>query len=223
MIEQHTLPPPAPADERQPLPWRAIAVVVVAVVAGSAALGALGGWLWYRWWGPPNTGTIYDTVDGPTWYDLSSDAGLTHQFDGPAQYAVVGLGLGVVLGVLAAVLGRRQALAAMAALVVGGALAAYLSWAVGTAMSPPDPERYATEANVCTKEPCKEYPAAIEVSGWTPFLCWPIGALGGFSVAIFVMSWVGTTRTMLGELEPLVPLAAPVKAPTDRSEQSPLP
>ncbi|RHW25165.1 hypothetical protein D0Z08_20955 [Nocardioides immobilis] len=220
MIEQDTLPPPAPADERRPLPWRAIAVVVVAVIAGSAALGALGGWLWYRWWGPPNTGAIVDLGYGPTWYDLSSDAGLTHQFDGPAQYAVIGLGLGIVLGVLAAVLGRRQALAAMAALVVGGALAAYLSWAVGTAMSPPDPERYATEANLCTKGPCEEYPAAIEVSGWTPFLCWPIGALGGFCAAIAVMSFTGEVRRQQVDQQQAGNWLEPVKS--DRSEQSPL-
>lgn len=221
MTEQDTMPPPAPPAERTPLPWRAIAIVVGVVVAAGAALGALGGWLWYQWWGPPNNGAIYDTVDGPTWYDLSSDEGLTHQFDGPAQYAVIGIGLGVVLGILAAVFGRRQAMAALGALVVGGALAAYLSWAVGTAMSPPDPQQYATEANVCPVEPCKEYPAAIEISGWTPFLCWPIGALAGFCTAIVVMSFTGEVRRQQAGQEQAGNWLQPVKA--DRSEQSPLP
>ena len=220
MTEQETVPPPAPEVERRRLPWRAVAVVVGAVVAAGAALGALGGWLWYQWWGPPNTGTIYDTVNGPLWFD-PSDQGIAHQFDGPGQYAVIGLGLGVVLGILAAVLGRRQAMAALAALVVGGALAAYLSWVVGTAMSPPDPEQYATADNVCTEEPCEEYPAAIEVSGWTPFLCWPIGALAGFCTAIVVMSFTGEFRRQQVDQEQSGNWLQPVRA--DRSEQSPLP
>ena len=203
--EQETVSPPAPAAERRPLPWRTTAPVVGAVVVAAGLLGAVGGWLWYQWWAPPNTGEIYETATwGPRWFDLS-DKGLAHQFDGPAQYAVIALGLGTLLGVLTAVLGRRQAVAAVVALAVGSALAAYLSWAVGTTLSPPDPDRFATAANVCTEKPCKQYDAAIELSGWTPLLCWPIAALGSFSVAIIVMSWLGTTRTRLGDLEPLTP------------------
>ena len=216
MTDQQTLPPPpAPADERRRLPWQAIVRVGLPVAAAGAALGALGGWLWYQWWGPANTGAIYDTVDGPKWYDLT-DQGLAHQFDGPAQYALVGLLLGIVLGVLGYVLGRRHALAALAGLIVGTALAASVSYLVGTQLSPPDPQQFATAANVCTEQPCKEYPAAIETSGWTPFLCWPLGALGAFSIAVVLMSWLGSTRTKLDELPPLVASPTPVKQPDDQ-------
>lgn len=205
MTDQQTASPPAPVVERRSVPWRAIALVVGVVVVAGGGLGALGGWLWYEWWGPPNTGEIYDTAAwGPRWFDVS-DQGLAQQFDGPAKYAVIGLGFGTLLGILGAVLGRRQAIAALVGLVVGSALAAYLAFAVGTALSPPDPERYATKANVCEERSCEDYPAAIEVSGWTPFLCWPIGALGGFSLTLVAMSYVGTTRTKLGEQGPLVP------------------
>jgi hypothetical protein len=176
--------PAAPA--RSPLIGRIFPALVV-TLAG-VGLGALGGWLWYVWWGPPNTGTIYDTVDGPQWYDLT-DQGVAHQFDGPAEYAIVGLVFGIVLGILAAVLGRRQALVALVGLAVGSALAAYLSFVVGTALSPPDPQDYATADNID-----KEYPAAIELSGWTPFLVWPIGALGAFCTAIVAMSGAGEVR-----------------------------
>jgi hypothetical protein len=190
-------------------------LVAGSLAAAGAAVGALGGWLWYQWWGPANTGIIYDTVDGPKWYDLT-DQGVAHQFDGPGQYAVIALLLGIALGVVAFFVGRRQALAAVAGLIVGTALAAYLSYVVGTALSPPDPQKYATSANVCKEEPCKDYPAAIEVSGWTPFLCWPLGALGAFSTTVVVMSWLGTTRTKLDELPPLVANPGPVKQPDDR-------
>ena len=216
MTEQEIVPAPAEtAEDRRPQ-WRAIAVVAGAVVVAAGGLGWLGGWLWYQWWGPPNTGEIYDTSAwGPRWFDLS-DQGLSHQFDGPAQYTVIALGLGALLGILAAVLGRRQAVAAVVALALGSALAAYLSWLVGTMLSPPDPQKFATAENVCSEEPCQQYLAAIEVSGWTPFLCWPIAALGAFSVAIVVMSWFGTTKTMLGELGPLAAHPSQVKESDDR-------
>ncbi len=181
------------------------------MLAASGGLGALAGWLWYEWWGPPNSGEIYDTTTwGPRWLDLT-DQGLAHQFDGPAQYAVLALGLGALLGVLAAVLGRRQALAALAALAAGSALAAYVSYAVGTALSPPDPQRFATKDNIG-----EEYLAAIEVSGWTPLLCWPIAALGTFAIALVAMAYFGTTKSRLGELEPLTPRPATVKESDDR-------
>ncbi|WP_183101079.1 hypothetical protein [Nocardioides pelophilus] len=191
MIDQETEPAPTLAEDSSWLGRLGPALVVT--VAGGA-LGALGGWLWYLWWGPPNNGSIYDTATwGPRWLDLS-DKGIAHQFAGPGQYAVIALGFGVLLGILAAVLGRRRALAALAGLVIGSALAAYLAWAVGTALSPPDPQRYATADNVCREEPCEEYPAAIELSGWTPLLVWPIASLGAFCTAIIAMSGAGEVR-----------------------------
>lgn len=190
---------------------RDAARVVVPLVVAGAALGAAAGWLWYRWWGPPNRGSIYDTEAwGPRWIDLS-DQGLAHQFDATAQYAVIGLVAGALLGVLGYVLSRRGPLAAVAGLVVGAALGAALCWAVGSALSPSDPQDHATEANVCTAAPCKEYPAAIDVSGWTPFLCWPLGALGCFSASVALSGWLGSTRDRLDELPPLTmpPAGAP--------------
>lgn len=203
VTEQEIVPAPPETVERPGPAWRGVALVVVPVLLAGAALGALGGWLWYQWWGPPDKGIILDTVaSGPRWV-ASTQQGIEGQFDGPGEYAVIALGFGVLLGILAAVLGRRQALAALAGLVAASALAAYLAFAVGTALSPPDPQQFANPDTVCTEEPCKEYDAAIETSGWTPFLCWPIGALGAYTAAIMVMSGVGTTRTMLDELEPL--------------------
>lgn len=184
---------PAPTAVERRVAWGRVLLVAAIVVVACAALGLLGGVLWYHWWGPPNKGTIYDTTQGPLWFD-ATDKGIAQQFNGPAEYAVIAAGLSVLVGVAAALLGRRQALAAVGGLVVGTALAAYLSWVVGTSMSPPDPAKYATKANICQKAPCKEYPAQIELTGWTPLLCWPIGALGGFSVTVMVSQWVGDFR-----------------------------
>ena len=216
MTEQETLPPPAPVVERRRLPWRAVATLGVGLVAAGAGLGALGGWLWYLWWAPANTGTIYDTTLGVRWYDVT-DEGITHQFDGPAEYAVIALVLGALLGCAAALLGRRQALTALGALVAGSALAAYAAWAVGTALSPPDPQQFATKANVG-----KEYPAAIELSGWTPLLCWPLGALAAFCLTIVVRSMVAEFRRQQAGHQESGNWLQPVST-VDRSEQSPLP
>jgi hypothetical protein len=217
VTQQQTVPPPAQPVLGSRLPWRPIALVVGTLVVVAGGLGALGGWLWYQWWGPPNTGEIYDTTTwGPRWFDLS-DQGLAQQFDGPAQYTVVALGLGAVLGVLGAVLGRRQALAALVALTLGSALAAYLSYAVGTALSPPDPQQFATEANLG-----EEYRAAIEVTGWTPFLCWPIGALGAFALSIPIAHWIQDFRR-LRALKQDDGTWLEASARSARSEQSPPP
>ncbi|KAA1417906.1 hypothetical protein F0U44_14780 [Nocardioides humilatus] len=181
-------------ESQERAPSSAGIVVGGVVVTASAAVGALGGWLWYQWWGPPNKGSIYETLDGRILWLDPTDKGIAHQFNGPAQYAIIGIGLGLVLGVLAALLGRRQALVALGSLIVGSALAAFLAWGVGNVLSPPDPQQYAKKSAVCTEAPCKEYDAAIEVSGWTPFLCWPLGALAGFSLTVVVAEWIGSFR-----------------------------
>ncbi|WP_183094115.1 hypothetical protein [Nocardioides stalactiti] len=187
VTDQETVLPAGPASERTPVPWRAWGAVAGALLVAGAALGGLGGWLWYQWWGPPNKGSIFDTTAyGITWFD-TTDKGIAQDFAGTGEYVVIGFGLGLVLGTIAAFVGRRHAFAALAALLAGAALAAALSWAVGTMLSPPDPQKFATEANVCTELPCKEYPAAIEVNGWTPYLLWPIGALTGFCATTFLL------------------------------------
>ena len=210
--EAAAVPATPPASERSRLPWRSIALVVVGVLAAAAGLGALGGWLWYQWWGPPNTGEIYDTATwGPRWFDLT-DQGLAHQFDGPAQYAVIALGFGTVLGILAAALGRRQPVAAAVALAAGSGLAAYLSWVVGTALSPPDPQQFATEDNIG-----KEYLARLELSSWTPLLCWPIAALGAFCIAIVAGSWLGELRSRQTSTQDAGGWLEPTSVSPDRS------
>lgn len=192
VTDSEAVAPPAPTAERR-VEWRPVGIVAGVVLGACLALGALGGWLWYRWWGPPQDGAVFDTTHGPTWFPLTDHAS-AHQFDGPGEYAVIALGFGLLLGIGGAVVGRRQALAACAALVVGSALAAAVSWWIGTTLSPPDTSTYETKANVCTEQPCKKYDDAIEVSGITPLLCWPLGALGGFSLTIVVGSWVGDFR-----------------------------
>ncbi len=178
---------PAPTTERPTAPSGGVVSAPVAVVGAvlvlGGALGALGGWLWWRWWGPANTGSVYQTDDGPKWYDLTA-GGFTHVFDGTAQYAVIGLGFGLLLGIAAGLLSRRHAVLGLVAVVVASALGAVVAAQLGYALSPPDPQQYETAANVCEKAPCKEYPAALRISGWTPYLTWAIGALASYFIVM---------------------------------------
>lgn len=172
-----TIPPASSpvADGRPSRSPLVTGAVAVAIVALGGALGALGGWLWYRWWGPPNVGRVYDTPDGRTWVDLT-ERGLAQVFAATGQYVVVGLALGLLLGVLAAVLGRHRALVALGAVLVASALAAYVASRVGIALGPTDPQTLVDDVELGER-----LPAAITLSGWTPYLMWPIGALVGFA------------------------------------------
>jgi hypothetical protein len=183
---------------------------VLPLVAGGLLLGGVGGWLWWLWWGPSRTGTVYQTDDGPKWYDLT-DTGLTRSFDATADYAVIGLVLCAVLGILAAWLGRRWAYAALGGLLLGCVLGAAVAYAVGVGFSPPDPQTFATADNVD-----KEFPSAIEVVGWTPYLCWPLGGLLGFLAGTLVVNSVEHSRRAADAGDRL-------EARPARSEQSPLP
>lgn len=163
--------------------WAAPGLVAATVVVAGAVLGALGGWLWYLWWAPAREGRIYRTEDGPRWFPDPWDPGQAQMFAGTGGYALVGIGLGLVLGVLAVFLGRRQAYAGLVGLLLGTALAAGVAYLVGTMLSPPDPQSLVDSEPVGTR-----LPAAIEVRGWTPYLCWPLGGLLGFLAATFLVS-----------------------------------
>ena len=169
--------------------WVAPAVVVAAVAGTGGALGALGGWLWYLWWAPAREGRIYRTAEGPRWFPNPWDPGQAQVFAGTAEFAIVGLGLGLLVGLLAGLLGRRLAFAGLVGLLLGTALAAGVAYLVGTAISPPDPQ------SLVDSEPVgATLPAAIEVSGWTPYLCWPLGGLLGFLVATYLVSALDDVR-----------------------------
>jgi hypothetical protein len=150
---------------------RALVVLLLAV-----GLGFLGGWLWWHWWGPATKGTVYDTAQGPHWYDASAD-GLKREFSATAEYVLVTAGLGIVLGLVCGLLARGRELLFVGLLVVGAAGAAVLTAWFGSELGPPVPP--ATHANIG-----KEFLGHLSVSGWSPYLAGPVGALAGFLVVL---------------------------------------
>lgn len=176
---------------------RAIAVPVVLGVA----LGAAGGWLWWTWWGPPPDGKIYDTPAGPQWYPDPFDPGITREFSGTAEFVVIAFGLALLLGVLGGWFARDRAVVGLAATGFGSVVAAALMTVIGLVQSPSDPQAQADQVKIGT-----ELPGHLEVSGWTPYLAWPVGCLLGYLVVMLALN----SRTPSGEWQrPGQPSAEP--------------
>lgn len=180
-----TPPTPVRATKRSPVLRQlleSVVVVLAFVAAGSAA-----GWLWERWWTP----TLGVVIEGSWVPGYRADANgfvfdfpsLEGFFDGTAQYVVIGLGAGLVLGVLFALLGRGSEIAMLLAVLIGSLLAGFIAYRLGTHLGPLDPtilEARVDEATVL--------PADLRIEGRSPFFAWPLGALVGLCVTYLLTS-----------------------------------
>ena len=211
MTDQETIPVGgSTADEPGRARWAAPALVAASVAGAGIALGALGGCIWWLWWGPGAKGQIFETTEGPTWYPNPWDPGQAQVFAATGEFALVGLGVGLLVGALAAVLARREAFAGFVGLLVGTGLGSAVAYLVGTLLSPPDPQSLVDTEPIGTT-----LPAAIDVDGWTAYVCWPLGGLLGFMIGIVVISWIEDMRRREGD--------ASTWLSGDRSEQPPPP
>lgn len=178
-------PPPLPTSSRpldRPSRVRPLVSALLVLIAGGA-LGALGGWLWWRWWSPGPEGAVFELPDGgTTWVPQPAESGYSALFDATMQYAVLGVGLGAVVGLLAVLLCRRLELVGLASAALGSVVGAAVMLQVGTAQSPPDPETLLEDARVGDV-----LPGALEVSGWTAYLGWPAGALTAFVLVLLLV------------------------------------
>ena len=183
-----TAPPPSPTADPPTRGWLGAGALGLGIVVLGGALGAAGGWFWYRWWGPPGEGEVYETSRGPLWLD-TADQARTHAFDAIAQFVVIGVTLGLVLGLVAAIVGRRRPLGALAAVCAASAVGALLAARVGFQLSPPDPQTLADEVEIGAK-----LSDGLVLDGWTPYLCWPVGALVGFLAVMLSSKSVSEVR-----------------------------
>lgn len=178
----HPVPTWQPPVEPRPTARR-IAVDVVAILVVFAVVGVACGFLWEHVWTPP-AGLAYQhkwMLDG---------AGLPNDFSGTGLFALVGGVAGLVVGLVLAVLFDRDEVISLAAIMVGAALAAYLMWAVGKALGPPDPHTIAR-----TADDFDPIPADLRVHGKAAFLAFP-GAATLSAAAVFFLfprrrAWAG--------------------------------
>lgn len=148
------------------------------VVAGLAAAGALSGIAWEALWDAP-TGVVVEErwVLAPPGPDVS--------FSATALYVLLALPVGLLVGVLVALLPRHEAVT-LGAAVVGSLAAGWLMYAVGHALGPPDPQVLAAGEPDLTRLPAdlvlagRGDSAAPYLS--TAFLAFPVGTLAGIAL-----------------------------------------
>ena len=161
---------------------RGLTGVLVAPVLG-ALLGAAGGWLWWAWWGPAPKGRIYDTVAGKAWYPDPFDPGITRDFSGTATYVVIAFGLALLLGLVGGWLARDRAVAGLVCVLVGAGLGVLVMTLLGESFSPADPATLLAGHKVGDT-----LPGPLAVSGWTPYLAWPVGAMLAYLVLMLSLN-----------------------------------
>lgn len=166
--------PEAPAGSTLSAALRQAAIILVAF----AVVGVVCGFLWEAAWSPAR-GEVVKHV----WYPYSWDLAQPADFAGTGWYTVIGLVAGVVVGGLAAWRLDRAELVTLAAVVVGGLLAAYLMRVVGLHRSPDDPQRIAKTAADGTK-----LPSQLRLASWWLLLVVPGGALAALSVVFLTLS-----------------------------------
>ena len=152
---------------------RRSAVEIGCVLAAFALAGAVAGFIWERVW-TPATGVVVDHQWRP------ADAlALQQQFSGTGWYVVVGAAAGLLVGLVATLLVDRVPVLTLVGVVAGSALAAWVMLRVGVALGPADPSGLAASADDGTR-----LPAQLEVSGRSPFIAVPLGALLGLVIVL---------------------------------------
>jgi hypothetical protein len=158
---------------------RAAALQALLVVVAVAAVGAVAGVVWEWVWSPPSGVVVHHQ------WVAASEAGLRAEFTGTGWYVVVAVVAGLLVGAVVALVADRRPLLTLAALVAGTALGAWLMRLVGVALGPGDPVAIAR-----TAKPGTHLPDMLRVSGASPYVAYPTGALVALMVLFLGLSAV---------------------------------
>jgi hypothetical protein len=168
---------PAPGAAARP-DWRGALLQAVVVVVGFAVVGAICGLIWEALWSPA-PGAVVKHV----WYPLSWDRAQPAAFAGTGWFVVISIVAGALLGALAAWRLDRAELVTLAAVAVGGVLAAYLMREVGLHRSPADPQHLAKTAADGTR-----LPSSLRLSSWGVLAAFPGAGLAGLATVLLTVS-----------------------------------
>ena len=167
------------------LRWTRRAVLeALVVVAVFAAVGAAVGYGWFRLWDSP-PGVAFEGQ----WYPSPSDEGYRSIFGATATYVLLGVLAGLVLGALAALFARHSELVTLAAVVAGTALAAWLSYRIGSSLGPPD-----AAALAATAKDYDKIPGNLAIEGRSPFVSWTFGGVLGVTSTYLLTSGLAESR-----------------------------
>ena len=156
-------------------------IELVLVVVSLTAAGLVGAFVWDWLWTAP-VGMAYDQQWVP-----QDEVGLQELFDATGWYVVVAGVAGLLAGFAVTLLFDRMPLLTLAGVVVGSILGTIVMLQVGAALGPADPQEAARTAADGTL-----LPGPLEVTGRTPWIAMPGGALIALTV-VFVA--LGPRRT----------------------------
>jgi len=206
------LNPYAPHDA-DPVPRgpgvRRLVLDAILIVVGSVAVAACAGLVWKSLWHAPQG--FVRTHEWVLEYES-----YTTEFSGTGLYVLVAFTAGLFVALVAAFALERDELVTLAALLVGAALAAWVMYAVGHRLGPPDPRVLAL-----TRADGDTLPADLTVQGghhvleslrWVPkwqgrlpgapFLAWPLGTALGVGFVYFLFPGRGSHANPAPEWSP---------------------
>ncbi|WP_432478718.1 hypothetical protein [Nocardioides sp. GXQ0305] len=147
---------------------------VVLVVLLFALAGVVGGLVW-RWIWTPMRGTVLDGV----WYPATNSS----PFSATGLYVLVALVTGLLAGLIGALVTDRRELVTLVLVAGGSLLAGWVMLQVGAIGMPADPTTLARSADDGTR-----LPGTLTVTGWSPLVAFPTGALLGLFVVFVGLS-----------------------------------
>jgi len=175
--------PGDPGTRREPASLRDVALDLLVVVGGMAAIGVLCGVLWWAVVEPAQLIRLQDSV-GQDELELSRDFGAT------GWYTVIAVVAGFLSGLVFGFLRRRDPLVTLLLVLAGCAVAAVLMQWTGHLLGPDDPAAALAEASVGTRAdaPLELHGTLVQIAGdpllHTAYLAWPIGALVGLLIPL---------------------------------------
>lgn len=179
MSEHLTTPQSPPSASAPGERWPSLRPVLIQAVLALVLLavaGVLAGLLWEWLWTPPS-GVVVDHQ----W--LQDERGLRGDFSGTGMYVAVAAVVGLLGGVAVATFFDRAELVTLGVVLGGSLLAGWLMYHAGLAVGPPDPHPLAESAKNGS-----HLPGELVVSGWSPFVAFPSGALVGLTVVFLGLS-----------------------------------
>jgi hypothetical protein len=157
---------------------RALLQVGLAVLILAWA-GVLAGFVWEWVWTAP-VGVVVDHK-----WVAEDEASLRGQFSGSGWYVVVGSVAGLLAGAVVALFVDRFPLATLLGVLLGSVLGAALMYYTGIGLGPGDPAKLALTAKDGT-----HLPAELAVSGTSPWIALPAGALVALALVFLGLSAV---------------------------------
>jgi hypothetical protein len=161
---------------RRRAPVLGAALLVLEVLVAYALVGLVAGLVWEAVWVPPD-----QVVQQHQVYAVDY-ASLRRMFTGTGLYVIVAAVASTLTALVVGLLTRRREVVVLVAVALGSGLAAGMMREVGISRGPVDPTTLAASAADGV-----HLPGALDVSGFSPYLVWPMMSLLVLAVVFF--SW----------------------------------